>query len=115
MTILILDDDKDICTLFRLFFEKKGFTVFTANSLQEGLNIIDDNQPSIVFIDNFLPDGEGWKAAKVIKIKHPKLKINLMSARDKSFKDLDKYDDFIWEKPISLNQLETYIQFMNKN
>jgi two-component system OmpR family response regulator len=115
MKILVLDDDKDLCTLLKTFFEKRGCIVFTANSLIEGLHIIDHDQPKILFIDNFLPDGEGWKAAKTIKIKYPELSINLMSAKDRSFNSLDEHEDIIWEKPISVQQLETYLQFLNKN
>jgi two-component system OmpR family response regulator len=115
MKILVLDDDKDLCFLLKSFFEKRGYVVFTANSLVDGLRIIEHSEPSIVFIDNFLPDGEGWKAAKIIKVKHPNLNINLMSAKDRSFNSLEEHDEIIWEKPISVEQLETYMQFLNKN
>jgi DNA-binding response OmpR family regulator len=114
MKILILDDDMDTCTLLKLFFEKRGYKTLTANSLIQGLNIIDDQMPSILFIDNFLPDGEGWKAAKTIRAKYPDVNINLMSAKDKSFNNLDDPNEVIWEKPISVNQLETYLHFLNK-
>lgn len=112
MKILILDDDKDLCTLLKMFFEKRGYEVLMANSLVSGLQIIDDEEPSIVFIDNFLPDGEGWKVAKTIKYKHPNININLMSAKDKSFNALEQYDEFIWEKPITVQQLDTYLKFL---
>ena len=115
MTVLILDDDMDTCTLFKMFFEKKGFDVLTANSLAEGMEIIVKNTPSMLFIDNYLPDGEGWKTAKAIKMKYPSININLMSAKDKSFNSLEDYSEFIWEKPISVEQLETYLQFMKRN
>ena len=114
MKILILDDDKITCNLLRIFFEEKNHTVFTANSLIEGLKMIDEYQPSVLFLDNFLPDGEGWKAAKTIKIKNPEISINLISAKDKSFSLLEEYDDSVWEKPISIQQLETYSLFLNK-
>jgi len=115
MKLLIVDDDVDTCTLLKLFFEKRGCTVYSANSLVDGLRIIDIIELTAVFIDNFLPDGEGWEAAKKIKIKHPNLNINLMSAKDKSFSSLDQYTDVIWEKPITLGQLETYMNFLNKS
>jgi DNA-binding response OmpR family regulator len=115
MRILIIDDEKDICTLLRIFFEKRGLTVFTANTLIDGLKMIDEKEPDILFIDNMLPDGEGWKAAQTIKIKYPNLSVNLMSAKDKSFNSLDEYNDVIWEKPISITQLEIYLQFLTKS
>jgi len=115
MKVLILDDDQDICTLLKMFFEKRHFTVLTANSLIDGLKVIDEAQPDILFMDNILPDGDGWKAAQTIKIKYPDLNINLMSAKDRSFTSLEDYDDVIWEKPIAVPQLETYLQFLTKN
>jgi DNA-binding response OmpR family regulator len=115
MKILVLDDDQDTCTLLKLFFEKRNCTVITANSLIEGLNLVDDHQPDVLFVDNFLPDGEGWSAAQTIKVKYPELSINLMSAKDRSFNSLDEYDDVVWEKPISAQQLETYLRFLNKS
>lgn len=115
MKVLVLDDDLDLCILLKTFFERRGYIVFTANSLIDGLRIIEHSEPSVLFIDNFLPDGEGWKAAKTIKIKYPQLSINLMSAKDRSFNSLEEHDDVIWEKPISVVQLETYLQFLKKD
>lgn len=115
MKLLIVDDDVDTCTLLRFFFEKRGCTVYAANSLVDGLHIIDENDLAAVFIDNYLPDGEGWKAAKTIKTKYPNLNINLMSAKDKSFNSLEQYTDVIWEKPITYSQLETYMGFLTKS
>ena len=114
MKILILDDDTDLCSLLKMFFERKGHKALMANNLIDGLTIIDEQEPLIVFIDNLLPDGEGWKAAKTIKYKHPEIKINLMSGKDKSFASAYEEDDFIWEKPITSTQLETYLQFIKK-
>jgi DNA-binding response OmpR family regulator len=114
MKILILDDDKITCALLKMFFEEKNHIVFTANTLIDGLKMIDEFHPSILFLDNFLPDGEGWKAAKTIKIKNPDISINLMSGKDKSFSLLEGHDDPIWEKPISIQQLETYSLYLNK-
>jgi DNA-binding NtrC family response regulator len=114
MKILILDDDTDLCSLLKMFFERRGHMVLMANTLIDGLTIIDEHEPLIVFIDNVLPDGEGWKAAKTIKYKHPEIKINLMSGKDKSFASTYEEDDFIWEKPITSTQLETYLQFIKK-
>jgi DNA-binding response OmpR family regulator len=114
MKLLIVDDEKDSCLLLKNFFAKRGITVFTANTLIDGLKIIDDEEPDVLFIDNMLPDGEGWKESKTIKLKYPQLSINLMSAKDKSFASLDIYEEEVWEKPISLVQLETYLEFLNK-
>jgi DNA-binding response OmpR family regulator len=114
MKILVLDDDKDTCTLLKMFFERKDHEVHVCDSLIEGLKMIEDFQPDVLFIDNFFPDGEGWKAAKTIKVKYPDVSLNLMSAKDKSFTSLDDYDDVVWEKPISFQQLETYALYLNK-
>jgi hypothetical protein len=37
-----------------------------------------------------------------------------MSGKDKSFNAVFEEDDFIWEKPITTTQLETYLQFIRE-
>jgi len=112
MHILIIDDEPDFCVIFKKFLESRDFSVSVSHELIEGLKMIENENPDIVFIDNFLPDGEGWNISKQLKAKHPGIHINLMSARDKSFTSLQQFEDYIWEKPITTQQLDNYFRFM---
>jgi DNA-binding response OmpR family regulator len=105
--ILIIDDEEDFCMIMKSYFERKGMEVFLAFNLSEGLNSIKEKNPDILFLDNSLPDGEGWNKTMDILNENPSLKINLISAyKEKTH----KYDAFsnvsVWEKPVSIRKLE---------
>jgi hypothetical protein len=60
-----------------------------------------------LFLDNNLPDGEGWKHASGIMKKNPFLKLNLISAYKQRTNDLSSLSNIkVWEKPISMASLE---------
>lgn len=106
--ILIVDDEIDFCMIMKRFFLKKGYEVSLANTLKEGMSLLKEFRPNILFLDNNLPDGQGWDAVDEIVEIIPQIKTYLVSAhRNKtSFTGLDK-NIMIWEKPISLSTLNT--------
>jgi DNA-binding response OmpR family regulator len=56
--ILIIDDERDLCHLLKIIFQKEKFLVDCAYSLQDaGQKIL--LRPQIIFLDNNLPDGSG--------------------------------------------------------
>jgi DNA-binding NtrC family response regulator len=105
--ILIVDDEEDYCLIMKSYFEDKNYQVFLAYNLRDGLNLIKEKSPDILFLDNNLPDGEGWLHAEDIVRNHPKLKVNLISAYKQKTHEFDAYSNVkIWEKPISMHNLE---------
>lgn len=57
--ILVVDDEKDICDLFRRILESAGYQVSTANSGEEALEIIRQESFSLLFLDLNLPGIDG--------------------------------------------------------
>ena len=101
--ILIIDDETDFCLIMKNFFTKKGYDVNLAFTLQEGLKKVTESSPQILFIDNNLPDGNGWDAVEGIVEKIPQIRAYLVSAhRNKSSFHKKDENIVIWEKPISL-------------
>jgi|HubBroStandDraft_1064217.scaffolds.fasta_scaffold361526_1 two-component system cell cycle sensor histidine kinase/response regulator CckA len=49
-TILVVEDDFDICALTRMFLENAGYTVVTADDGEEGLRVYKRHQPSIALL-----------------------------------------------------------------
>ena len=109
--ILIIDDEIDFCMIMKGYFGRKNFDVFLAYNLQSGLFLIDEANPDILFLDNNLPDGQGWKYVEQIVEKNPHLKIYLISAHQhkSSFTSTNK-NIVVWEKPISLQLLNNVFQ-----
>ncbi len=78
--ILIIDDEEDFCFIFKSYLLKKGCDAFVAHSLDAGFKLIDTVKPDVVFLDNNLPDGDGWEKAELIHHTYPSVKLNLISA-----------------------------------
>ncbi|MCO5268601.1 MAG: sigma-54 dependent transcriptional regulator [Brumimicrobium sp.] len=65
-TLLIIDDDVDICMLLKRFFERKEFRVRIAFSGNEGLEILKKERIDLVLSDFRLPDKDGFEMLKII-------------------------------------------------
>lgn len=98
--VLVIDDDKDFGLALTYFFATKPYTLLLAYTLAEGMTAIEKERPDHVFLDNGLPDGEGWAKAEYIMAHYPQIQINLISAM-RIPKPITVAR--ILDKPISLN------------
>ncbi len=60
--ILIIDDDPVICTIMEKKVAKMGHAVSVAHTIEEGLAKANDLPIDLVFLDVYLPDGNGLTA-----------------------------------------------------
>ena len=89
--------------------ESKGFEVFLSHTLKEGLATLNMIQPDIIFMDNNLPDGDGWNAAKKISEDFPGIYIILISAYHITQSDFVQTPHLkVIEKPISKIDLDKH-------
>lgn len=65
--ILIVDDDKNICELLRLYIEKEGFETSIANDGRAALNQFSSFNPDLVLLDIMLPELDGWQVCREIR------------------------------------------------
>ncbi|MDB5278456.1 MAG: response regulator [Ferruginibacter sp.] len=102
--VLIIDDEKDICYLLGNLLRKKRLQSEYVNSLKDAANMLEKNEPDIIFLDNHLPDGMGVNFISYIKRFHPLSKIIMITAHDnvadkqKAFKE---GVDYFLSKPFS--------------
>ncbi|MBR5136550.1 MAG: response regulator transcription factor [Clostridia bacterium] len=61
ITVLVVDDDKNICELIRLYMVKEGFRVLLAYDGNTALDIIKSREPDIVVLDIMLPEMDGYQ------------------------------------------------------
>ena len=80
--VLVIDDEEDFGVLMTEFFSKRGYQVFIAPSIAQGLQILESENPDFIFLDNNLPDGLGWGEAEFILMNYPNTRLNLMSAME---------------------------------
>lgn len=66
-TILIVDDEKDIQQFLSYNLEKEGYTVFTANNGEEGVEMANKVNPALILLDVMMPVMDGIEACQNIR------------------------------------------------
>ena len=66
-SILIVEDDKNIADLIRLYLEKEGMVCHVAGDGLEGLEKFHAVQPDLVMLDIMLPSMDGWSVCRKIR------------------------------------------------
>jgi two-component system alkaline phosphatase synthesis response regulator PhoP len=66
LTILIVDDEKDILELLKYNLEKEGYHVLTAHNGKEALRSVKQH-PDLVVLDVMMPELDGWEVCKAIR------------------------------------------------
>jgi two-component system alkaline phosphatase synthesis response regulator PhoP len=79
--ILIIDDDKEICEIIRLFLELEGYSVKTSHTGIEGLEAFKREEPDLVILDIGLPDVSGQQICRLIRADST-TPVIMLSARD---------------------------------
>jgi CheY-like chemotaxis protein len=73
-TILVIDDDRDIVEVQKIFLEMEGFEVVTAGSGHQGLRILDDmKRPSLILLDVMLGDMSGTEFLNLLAKRNPEI------------------------------------------
>ena len=65
--ILVVDDDKNICELLRLYLVKEGYGVTIANDGTAALQEFDKLHPDLVLLDVMMPGIDGWEVCRKIR------------------------------------------------
>ena len=66
-TVLIVEDDRNIADLLRLYLEKEGYTVVIAPDGMRGVEQFRTVHPSLVLLDVMLPGLDGWGVCRTIR------------------------------------------------
>lgn len=106
MKILIVDDEKDVVSLLKDYFEIEGYLVYTARDGVEAMNQLNYN-PDIILLDINMPKMDGFEVCKRIRsfVNCPILFLTaLIENQDKVNGLLLGGDDYI-VKPFSIEEL----------
>ena len=82
--ILVVDDDKNICELLRLYLEKEGFTPVIANDGEAALTKYDVEKPDLLILDIMMPKLDGWQVCREIR-KKSDVPIIMLTAKGETF------------------------------
>lgn len=105
--MLIVDDDQHVVELVKLYLEKEGFRVASADSGVRAMAQVKANPPELIVLDVMLPDVDGWEVCRQVR-RSSDVPIIMLSARDQ---DIDKIvgleigaDDYL-TKPFEPREL----------
>ena len=110
--ILVVEDDRNISDLIRMYLEKEGFEVRSAYDGGKAVEEFDKQAPDMVLLDIMLPVMDGWAVCAYIREK-AKTPIIMLTAKSE---DADKLmgfecgaDDYL-TKPFNILELKARVR-----
>jgi DNA-binding response OmpR family regulator len=109
--ILVIDDEGEMCLLLNLILDDQGMTIEHVNSLSAAKAFLEKEIPSLILLDNRLPDGLGVDFISYLKKSLPSVKIIMISGVDPEAEDaaLEIGADSFLSKPFTKQQLQESI------
>jgi len=78
--ILVVDDEKLICSIFAKRLEKEGYSCITALNGREALDYFYKGMPSLIISDVKMPQMDGMELLRRVKALDPKMKVIIMTS-----------------------------------
>ena len=114
LCIVIIDDDQDTVDSFAMLLRQLGHTVHTARRGHDALELLDDLNADLVFLDLALPAMDGFEVAKRIR-REPRLSetkiialTGLSEAKHRQRAQYAGFDSYL-VKPATLEEIQTSI------
>ena len=105
--ILVVEDDRNISDLIRMYLEKEGFDVRIAYDGGKAVEEFDREAPDMVLLDIMLPVMDGWAVCAHIreKAKTPIIMLTAKGEEEDKIKGLTAGADDYVTKPFSVPEL----------
>lgn len=110
--VLIVEDEGDMCLLLNIILKDKEIELDHVKNLAAAEAYLNEEQPSLVLLDNKLPDGFGVDFITVLKNKYPAVKVAMISGFDGAVKDVALHNgaDTYIQKPFTREQLSAAVK-----
>lgn len=112
LKILVVDDDPNVVELVRLYLERDGHKVLTANDGVTGLEMARDEQPNLIVLDLMLPRMDGMEVCRTLRGESlvPVVMLTAMVEEDDRLAGLDLGADDYMTKPFSPRELAARVR-----
>ncbi|MGE5109187.1 MAG: response regulator [Sphingobacteriales bacterium] len=108
--ILVVEDEGAMGLVLDMILNERNFQLDYVNNLLAANEYLQQQEPSVIILDNKLPDGFGVDFISYIKKKYPSIKIIMISgfasARDVA---LENGADMFFDKPFSMDEFNNAI------
>ena len=105
--ILIVEDEGEMCLVLNILLNDEDLELEHVKNLTDAAEYLARHQPSLIILDNKLPDGYGVDFISFLKKHYPSIKIIMITGYDPSAEDvaLENGADIFLEKPFTKQQL----------
>ena len=112
--ILLVDDDAEIVESLRLALESNGYMVLIARDGNQGLALIERENPDLIILDMMMPKRSGFLVLERLKkLGDKKHRIIMITAnegnRHKAYAEMLGVDDYV-RKPFPMDRLIQSVQ-----
>ena len=109
-TVLIVDDDRSILSVLHRIIEGEGHIALEAASGVEALQVLEEHDIDVAFIDMVMPEMNGIELMEQVRSGFPNTKVVLMSAYTE-LRSLpsDYTDEAFLSKPFTIIELRTVL------
>ena len=104
---LVVEDNSDMCLLLDIMLNGKDVELDHVKNILSAKEYLEQEQPSVIILDNKLPDGFGVDFIGYIKTNYPAIKIIMISGYTASASDvaIENGADIFLQKPFTRDQL----------
>jgi CheY-like chemotaxis protein len=108
-TVLIVDDEEEICSMYQTYFKNEGFRTRTAQSGAEALLKVDDDV-DIVLLDRRMPEITGDEVLEFIRDWNIDCRVIMVTAVNPDESIIEMEFDGYLTKPVSREKLSDTVK-----
>ena len=112
VSVLIVEDDKNIQELLQMYLEKEGYAVTLAGDGSQGLSKFRAIKPDLVLLDVMMPVMDGWEVCKAIRAESrtPVIMLTAKGELDDKITGLKAGADDYITKPFEMREVLARIE-----
>ncbi len=112
ISVLIVEDERNIAELLQLYLEKEGYAVTVAADGGQGLSKFRSIQPDLVLLDVMMPVMDGWQLCKTIRSESdtPIIMLTAKGETDDKVQGLKTGADDYITKPFEMKEVLARIE-----
>jgi DNA-binding response OmpR family regulator len=101
--ILIIEDEGEMCLVLNILLSNEDIELEHVKNILAAEEYLAEELPSLIILDNKLPDGYGVDYISHLKKRYPSIKIIMITGFDASVKDvaMENGADLFLEKPFT--------------
>ena len=112
ISVLVVEDDKNIADLLQLYLQKEGYAVTIASDGGQGLDAFRELDPDLILLDVMMPVMDGWTLCRTIRQESqtPIIMLTAKSQTDDKITGLKSGADDYITKPFEMREVLARIE-----